>query len=269
MSIQVEMAFPSDKVNFQKVPGHWVLARLGKRVLRPGGMALTRAMLKALGIQSNDRVVEFAPGMGVTTRLVLEREPATYTAVERDAAAAKVVSQYLSGSGRACIVGSAEETGLTAKSATVVYGEAMLTMQPDEKKRRIVREAFRLLKAGGRYGIHEMCLAADGLDNETRNAAERELTGVVHHGVRPLTINEWRSLMESEGFEVQSCEVAPMSLLEPQRLIQDEGVAGALRFAWNLLLQPDARRRVMEMRTSFRRNRKRLGAVTITAIKKH
>jgi len=92
---------------------------------------------------------------------------------------------------------------------------------------------------------------------------------VVHHVVRPLTINEWRSLMESEGFEVRTCEVAPMSLLEPQRLIRDEGFAGALRFAWNLLRQPDARRRVLEMRSSFRRNRKRLGAVTITAIKKH
>lgn len=269
MSIQAEMTFPSDQVNFQKAPGHWVLARLGKRVLRPGGMALTRQMLKALGIQSNDNVVEFAPGMGVTTRLALELKPATFTAVERDAAAAKIVSGYLSGSGRACIVGNAEETGLTSKSATVVYGEAMLTMQPNEKKRRIVREAYRLLKAGGRYGIHEMCLTADGLDNKARKAAEQELTGVVHHGVRPLTVNEWRSLMESEGFEVQTCAVAPMSLLEPQRLIQDEGLAGALRFAWNLLQYPDARRRVLEMRSSFRRNRKRLGAVTITAIKKH
>ena len=26
-------------------PGHWVLARAGKRVLRPGGAALTAAML--------------------------------------------------------------------------------------------------------------------------------------------------------------------------------------------------------------------------------
>ena len=43
------------------VAGHWLLARLGKRVLRPGGMHLTRALLADAGV-SNADVVEFAPG---------------------------------------------------------------------------------------------------------------------------------------------------------------------------------------------------------------
>ena len=30
--------------------GHWVLAKLGKRVLRPGGMELTTQMLDAMNI---------------------------------------------------------------------------------------------------------------------------------------------------------------------------------------------------------------------------
>jgi hypothetical protein len=144
----------------------------------------------------------------------------------------------------------------------------MLTMQPEEKKRAIVREAHRLLEAGGRYGIHEMYLVSEDLNDDERKAAEKELTGVVHHGVRPLTLNEWRSLLESEGFHVEFASTAPMSLLEPARLIQDEGLAGAVRFAFNLLRHPDARRRVLQMRSVFRRNRKRLGAVTLTAIKK-
>lgn len=75
-----------------KMPGHWVLARLGKRVLRPGGMGLTRRMLTALRIQRADEVVEFAPGMGVTARLTLKLKPASYTAVDRDQAAAKIVA---------------------------------------------------------------------------------------------------------------------------------------------------------------------------------
>ena len=55
----------------EKMPGHWVLARLGKRVLRPGGMELTRRMLKMINVQHGDDVVEFAPGMGITARLTL------------------------------------------------------------------------------------------------------------------------------------------------------------------------------------------------------
>lgn len=251
----------------EKMPGHWVLARLGKRVLSPGGMELTRRMLEALQIQQADDVVEFAPGMGVTTRLTLELGPASYTAVERDPAAAKIVGGYLSGNKQRCVTGSASDTGLAAQCATVVYGEAMLTMQTGVMKREIVQEAYRLLKPAGRYGIHEMCLLSDDLDEKARAATERALTGVVHHGVRPLAVSEWRSLLESEGFEVQSVHMAAMSLLEPGRLIRDEGFAGAVRFVWNLLRDSEARRRVLEMRSVFRRQRKQLGAVTITGSK--
>ena len=38
-------ARPGAGLKTEKMPGHWVLARLGKRVLRPGGMELTRRML--------------------------------------------------------------------------------------------------------------------------------------------------------------------------------------------------------------------------------
>ncbi len=259
---------PGEGLKTEKMPGHWVLARLGKRVLRPGGMELTRRMLAALQIKREDDVIEFAPGMGVTARLTIGLGPASYTAVERDEVAAKIVSGYLKEDRQRCVIGSASHTGLPNQGATVVYGEAMLTMQTDETKREIVREARRLLKNGGRYGIHEMCLLSENLDEDTRKETERALTGVVHHGVRPLAVSEWRSLLESEGFEVQSVDMASMSLLEPRRLISDEGLAGALRFAWNVARDSEARRRVFEMRSVFRRYRKELGAVALVAIKR-
>jgi len=262
------MVAPGEGLQTKKMPGHWVLARLGKRVLRPGGRQLTRRMLEALRIQHTDDVVEFAPGMGVTARLTLKLKPASYTAVERDQAAARIVGGYLGGQRQQCVVGDASDTGLPDQSATVVYGEAMLTMQTDEIKRQIVREAGRLLKTGGRYGIHEMCLMSDNLDEKAKRETERALTGVVHHGVRPLAVSEWRDLLESEGFEVQSVDMAPMSLLEPGRLIRDEGLRGTVRFVWNVLRDSEARQRVLEMRSVFRRHRKELGAVAITVSKR-
>ena len=258
---------PGEGLKTEKMPGHWVLARLGKRVLRPGGMELTRRMLKLLAIKPADEVIEFAPGMGATARLTLALAPSSYTAVERDEAAAKIVGNYLAGAKQKCVVGSASDTGLASESATVVYGEAMLTMQTEEVKRSIVREAHRLLKQGGRYGIHEMSLTHESLDDAARREVERSLTGVVHHGVRPLTVAEWRALLESEGFEVKAMETTSMSLLEPGRLIRDEGIRGALRFAMNVARDGEARRRVFEMRRTFRRNRKLLAAVALLAIK--
>lgn len=260
-------ALPGEGLKIDKMPGHWVLARLGKRVLRPGGMELTRRLLAALRIEHVDDVIEFAPGMGITAQLTTALGPRSYVAVERDEAAVKIVSGYLRGDNQRCVIGSASDTGLPAPSATVIYGEAMLTMQPEDVKREIMREAHRLLRPNGRYGIHEMCLVSDNLDESSRKETERALTGVVHHGVRPLTVCEWRALLESEGFRIQSVETASMNLLEPRRLISDEGWAGALRFAWNVLNDSKARRRVLEMRSVFRRHRKELGAVAIVAIK--
>jgi len=267
MSHQPDPVGPGSGMKTAKMPGHWVLARLGKRVLRPGGMELTRRMLAALRIGRNDKVVEFAPGMGVTAQLTLALAPESYTAVERDEEAAKIVNGYLTGAHQRCVVGSASETGLGDRSATVVYGEAMLTMQTEDMKHKIVSEAYRLLQSGGRYGIHEMCLMSDRLEESVRRETEQALTGVVHHGVRPLTVSEWSELLRSEGFEVERAEFAPMSLLEPQRLIRDEGLKGALRFALNVLRDSEARQRVLEMRSVFRRYRKVLGAVSLVAVK--
>ncbi len=83
------MDLPGSDLDVTKMPGHWLLARLGKRVLRPGGLGLTRAMLRHLAIGPADEVVEFAPGLGVTARAILQRRPRRYTAVERDAKAAR------------------------------------------------------------------------------------------------------------------------------------------------------------------------------------
>lgn len=259
---------PGDELKAEKMPGHWLLARLGKRVLRPGGRQLTNRLIEGLHIEPADEVIEFAPGLGETARLTLKRKPSNYTAVERDKDAAALVQKFLQGADQRCVVGLAEETGLPDASATVVYGEAMLSMQPPQHKEQIVREAHRLLKPSGRYGIHELCLIPDDLDENTKTEIQNELAAAIHHGTRPLTIAEWERLLESEGFSVQAHAQAPMHLLEPWRIIQDEGMFGALRFALNVLCHRDARRRVLAMRRVFRKYRDHLAAVVIVGQKK-
>jgi SAM-dependent methyltransferase len=238
---------------------------MGKRVLRPGGLELTHRLLAQLAIGSDDYVVEFAPGLGVTARLTLTRSPKSYTAIEHNQDAAAIVARYLTAPHQRCIQGTAEETGLPDKSASVVYGEAMLSMQAASTKGRIIAEAARLLKPGGRYGIHELCLAPDDVDLATRDAIQRGLSDEIHVGVRPLTAREWRDLLESAGLTIVAQHTAPMHLLEPLRLVRDEGLFGAIRFAWNVAWNSPARRRVLAMRRIFRRYRHHLAAIAIVA----
>ena len=260
-------ATPGGNLEYSRMPGHWLLARMGKRVLRPGGIELTQQMLDALDIGGGDEVVEFAPGLGVTARTALAREPRSYTGIERDEDAARHVRSYLSGESRRCLVGHAEGTGLSDGSASVVYGEAMLTMQTSAQKVAIVAEAARVLRAGGRYGIHELALEPDDLSDSTKTKIQQDLSAAIHVRARPLTASEWRELLAAHGFVVTKHVNAPMHLLEPRRLIRDEGLARALRFIWNVATTPAARQRVRAMHGLFRRYADHLAATAIVAVK--
>ena len=262
-----DQTLPGQGLKPETMPGHWLLAQMGKRVLRPGGLELTRRMSDALAIRASDHVVEFAPGLGATARLTLRHDPASYTAVERDDAAAAIVRRFLHGDHQKCVVGHAEETGLADDSATVVYGEAMLSMQPADTKSRIIREAGRLLRPDGRYAIHELCLVPDDLAESVKDEIHQSLSAAIHASVRPLTVAEWQDLLEAEGLAVKEHAQAPMHLLEPKRLVQDEGIFGAVRFVWNVARHKDARRRVFAMRGVFRKYRDHLAAVMLVGQK--
>jgi len=252
-----------------KAPGHWVLARLGKKGLRPGGLELTRHMLESLRVDADDDVVEFAPGLGATASMTLKRSPRSYVAVERDDNAAQAVRRLLTGPNQRSIVGRAEDTGLPDACASVVYGEAMLTMQSASMKDRIVAEATRLLVQGGRYGIHEVALSPESISADMTERISQELSGAIHHAVTPLTVGGWRALFESHGFRVMAEHIAPMHLLEPRRLLADEGATGVMRFAWNLMRDRASRRRVFQMRGVFRQYREHLVATVMVADKRN
>ena len=247
------------------LPGHWLLARLGKRVLRPGGLELTTRLLAAAGIGGAD-VVELGPGLGRTASDIVALGPRSYIGVDDTAAATASVADMVAPCGGTVVVADAAETGVATASADVVVGEAMLTMQGDKSKQRIVAEAFRILRPGGRYAIHELALAPDSLPHDVKDDIRRGLARSIKVNARPLTTVEWTRLLTDAGFEVGHVDHAPMALRNPKRLIAGEGVLGTLRILGNLLRRPDARRRVLGMRQTFRRHRQSLAAVAIVGV---
>lgn len=246
------------------VPGHWLLARLGKRVLRPGGTRLTRRLLTAARVAHAD-VVELGPGLGQTAAAILVRWPHSYHGVEHDADAAQTAG-LVAGQGNVKVA-NASATGLPDSSADVVIGEAVLTLQDDSSKAPIVSEVVRLLRPGGRYAIHELALTPDAVPAATRADIRRSLARVTQMNVCPLTITEWQRLLTRHALVIEKVQTARVALLSPQRVIADEGLVGALRFAVNLLVRRDARRRVLEMRRTFRHHRHHFSAVALIARK--
>ncbi len=250
----------------EKMPAHWLMARLGKRVLRPGGREATQWLLDASRIGRDDDVVEFAPGLGITARRLLASSPRSYVGVERDETAAAHATHAIAGAGgdARILKGDASNVPLPDGAASLVLGEAMLSMQPPARKAAIVAEATRLLRQGGRYSIHELAVS-EATPPDRLQQIQSDLSKTIHVGVRIGTPKEWREILEASGLRVEAGTVVPMRLLELDRLLADEGWLGTARFAFNTLRTPGALERLGAVRRSFRDHAAHLCAIAMVA----
>ena len=247
----------------------WVLSKIGKKILRPGGRELTMLLLKSLNIQKDDSVVEFAPGIGFTAEQILKLKPKSYTGLELNEEAGQDLKEIVQGANNKIIIGNAMNAGEGLKSGSIdkVIGEAMLTMHSDNRKINIISEANRMLRKGGRYAIHELCLSNENISEEEKKAIQKDLSSHSHVNTRPLTLTEWKKIIEDQGFKVVDVWTRPMLLLEPSRVLKDEGFLNMARTIFNVLRRPQARKKILEMRKLFQKHRDDIKAIGIVAEK--
>lgn len=253
------------KINTEQ--GHWLLAKMGKRVLRPGGKEMTEKIVNGLNIKQDDAVVEFAPGMGYTAELLLSKKPEKYTGVELNEEAASLLQQRINKPAYRVINASASDSGLESGATDKVIGEAMLTMQADHRKSEIIREAYRLLKPGGTYAIHELGLKPDHLEPNIKQEVQQGLAKAIHVNARPLTKTEWCELLEQEGFKIKKINENPMDLLKVKRILADEGWLRTLKIGFNVLTHPKERKKIFIMRDAFKKYENHLTTFGILAEK--
>lgn len=135
-------------------------------------------------------------------------------------------------------------------------------------KDRIIEEAGRILQSGGLYAIHEMALAPADLLDEKRQVIRKDLIEAIKVNATPLTVEEWKELLISHGFDIQHCHLTPMHLLKPKRLIEDKGVQGVAKIGFNIVRHPTARRRVLKMRNTFIKHQQHLQGICLIAKKR-
>lgn len=94
-----------------------------------------------------------------------------------------------------------------------------------------------------------------------------KLSEAVRVNVSPLTIEEWRQLLNNAGFKVDKIYYSSMCLLEPGRLIKDEGFGGMIKLMYKVFNTPGALRRILELRKLFRNYKCNLKAICMVAVK--
>lgn len=251
--------------DYSKAQGHWILAKMGKRVLRPGGKELTQKLVAGLNINQEDDLVEFAPGIGYTAGLTLQKQPHSYVGVDADEEVVERLSKKITGDRIQFQLGNAAHTEIEENSKDKVYGEAMLTMHADHRKTEIIKEAHRILKKGGLYAIHELGLV--DVDEDQKGIIQKELALCIKVNARPLTQEEWTTLLEQEGFKVKEVYTNGMFLLETKRMIDDEGLWRTLKIGYNIMVNKPARTRILEMQKVFRRYQNNMNSIVIIAEK--
>jgi SAM-dependent methyltransferase len=214
----------------------WPLARrVVSGLVCPGGPAMVGRALEGMGLEAADRVVELAPGLGVTTALVLEREPRAWTGVEPDPEAREHLGRAVGGAGRRVVGEPLDATGLEDESASAVIADALMCTLPAEARRAVLAEAVRVLRAGGRLGLLDLTPAGD-----PRGAWEA-LADLEAAGIAALTLDAVRAEVEAAGLLVIGSLAGRLRLPQPRDLMREAGPRTALRVTRELALSGTTR----------------------------
>ncbi len=248
------------RVQTQERVDPWPLARRAIAGLaQPGGRVMLERAFNAIDLNDGDRVVELAPGLGVTTEAILARDPRTWTGVEPDPLAAARLAKEVGGSGRDVVEAPVDATGLADESATAVVADALLCTLSASGRAAVLAEAARLLHAGGRVAIHEFT-TAPGLrpDAEAREA-------LASIGIEPLTEQEWRETVEAAGLVVIGSLVGAVAMPPQRDLMRRAGPRTALKITRQVALDGPLRTAVNRSHQILERQVLALRSIVVVA----
>lgn len=248
--------------------GHTFLARLGKKRLRPGGVAATQWLLSKATITPDTKILEVACNMGTTMVEVGKKYGCHIVGLDLDTEALEKAKKNISKNHleeRLKVVkGSAFALPFPDASFDIIINEAMLTMLVGKQKNRALSEYFRVLKPGGLLLTQDVCLYEE--DPQKQTAMRAQLSRIIHVGVEPLTVARWQQVVESQGFAVEESN-GPMTLMSPEGMIQDEGIDGVVQIMFNAVKKENSKM-FTEMFNYFRDEKDRMGYIALVCRKK-
>ncbi|MEM0979730.1 MAG: class I SAM-dependent methyltransferase [Cyanobacteria bacterium P01_H01_bin.58] len=255
-------------LNLKTAPGHQVLAAAGKKALRPGGYTATEQLFAWANFKPGETVLELAASFGYSAIALaqrygvhvvgIEKNPASVARAQANVAAAGLTHQV------EIIEGDIFHLERVTGQFDYVLAEAILTMQSAAGKAKILAGIGDRLKPNGQFLSHE--LRAEGSNTKV---IHRDLSTTIRVNAAPLPTEGWLSACQTAGLTVEHQDIGPMTLLNPNRIAQEEGVPTLIAIGWNMLTRPVLRQRILAMRDTFIRHGNDLGYIVLCARKEH
>lgn len=195
---------------------HWSwVARAAAGLVAPGGRGALELALDGLEVDEGSRVLEIQPGVGITSRRILDRNPRTWIGVDSDPLAASLLAGQLGAAGRTVHVGTPNATGVAAESVTAVVMEGVLATLDDSDAVAVVAECGRVLVRSGRMAAVELSLGP-----EAGPQVEEELTSA---GLRVRDAADLRAVVVRAGLDVVGTVTTRLQPASPQELARAAG----------------------------------------------
>lgn len=250
-------------LNLKTATGHQVMAAAGKKILRPGGKAATEQLFQWAEFKPGDTVLELAASFGYSAIALAKRYGVRVVGVEKNPESVARARANIHAAGLddqvQVLEGDIFHLEQIPGQFDYVLAEAILTMQSIPGKAKILQGIHDRLKLGGKFLSHEL-MAAD-----REEEIHRALATAIRANSTPLSDANWIAACETAGLHVLQHRTAGMKLLNPVRIIQDEGWKDALKFFWNVLTRPVVRDRLLLMRRVFKQYKNELGYIVLCA----
>jgi cyclopropane fatty-acyl-phospholipid synthase-like methyltransferase len=251
-------------LNFATAPSHQVLVAAGKKILRPGGRKATEQLFTWANFQPGDTVLELAASFGESAIDIARRFNVRVVGIEKNPDSVAKARENIKAAGLSdkitIIAGDIFQLDKITDKFDYVMAEAILTMQSDVGKAKILAAIKNHLKPGGKFLSHEMLVR----NNESK--VRQSLAQSIRVNANPLTDEEWSTALQKVGLSIQQQQIGTMGLLTLRQMIRDEGILRTIKIAWNILINPNLRQRVLKMRHDFQQQGNNIGYIVLIAL---
>lgn len=195
---------------------------LGLEILHPGGLPMTRELAQLTCIASGTRVLDVAAGTGETARLLTSEFAARVTATDVSPQMIRRMQKKFPAHASFVRIVFADAHQLPFRNDTfdVALSECAVCHLD---KLRALREMARVVRPGGRVGIHDLCWKDAAPESLRRRLAAIE-------DERPETLIGWQRVFEAAGLAgVQAfdrSDIMPSWMRDERRAL---GLSGYLR----------------------------------------
>ncbi|MDH5729637.1 MAG: class I SAM-dependent methyltransferase [Gammaproteobacteria bacterium] len=218
----------------------FIANQVGGTWLHPDGINSTMNLLKHVSLSKDMNVLDLGCGLGSTSRYITKKYGCWVTAIDKDPDMIERAKKLTNGR----VSHSIEYKTLDANSSELISNSfdcvIIQSVLCFNEKAKILKEAYRLLKSGGKLVINEVTWL-----RKPTNTVERVTRSTICETFKgALTKEQWQALLTDIGFENTQGTAYGFHVVTPYQMLREEGLFATLKIFWRVLRDPQTNMRL-------------------------